>query len=48
MILVITRMKILFEKRMELSQTIAALSGSISMDTDADRQSNRNPKGEIL
>jgi quinol monooxygenase YgiN len=29
MILIITRMKVLSEKRMELSQTIASLSGSI-------------------
>lgn len=29
MILVITRMKVISEKRMELSQTIASLSGSI-------------------
>jgi quinol monooxygenase YgiN len=32
MILVIIRMKVLSEKRMELSQTIASLSGSIRME----------------
>jgi quinol monooxygenase YgiN len=32
MILVITRMKVLSEKRMELSQTIASLYGSIRME----------------
>jgi quinol monooxygenase YgiN len=32
MILVIIRMKVRYEKRMELSQTIASLSGSISME----------------
>ncbi len=32
MILVIMRMKVLSEKRMELSQTIASLSGSIRME----------------
>jgi quinol monooxygenase YgiN len=32
MILVITRMKVLSEKRIELSQTIASLSGSIRME----------------
>jgi quinol monooxygenase YgiN len=32
MILAITRMKVLSEKRMELSQTIALLSGSIRME----------------
>jgi quinol monooxygenase YgiN len=32
MILVITRMNVLSEKRMELSQTIASLSGSIRME----------------
>src|SRR3990172_13189468 len=32
MTLVIIRMKVLSEKRMELSQTIAALSGSIRME----------------
>jgi quinol monooxygenase YgiN len=33
MILVIIRMKVLSEKRMELSQTIASLAGSIRMET---------------
>jgi len=32
MILIITRMNVFSEKRMELSQTIASLSGSISME----------------
>jgi quinol monooxygenase YgiN len=32
MILIITRMKVLSVKRMELSQTIASLSGSIRME----------------
>lgn len=32
MILVITRMKVISEKRMELSQTIASLSGSIRQE----------------
>ena len=32
MILVITRMKVIYEKRMELSQTIASLSGSIKRE----------------
>jgi quinol monooxygenase YgiN len=32
MILIITRMKVLSEKRMELSQAIASLSGSIRME----------------
>jgi hypothetical protein len=32
MILVITQMKVLSEKRMELSQTIASLFGSIRME----------------
>ena len=32
MILIITRMKVLSEKRVELSQTIASLSGSIRME----------------
>jgi quinol monooxygenase YgiN len=32
MILVIIRMEVLSEKRMELSQTIASLSGSIRME----------------
>ena len=32
MILVIMRMKVLSEKRMELSQTIASLSGAIGME----------------
>ena len=32
MILVVTRMKVLSEKRMELSQAIASLSGSIRME----------------
>ena len=35
MILVITRMKVLSDKRMELSQTITSLSGSIRMEKDA-------------
>jgi len=37
MILVITRMKVLPEKRMELSQTISSLSGSIRMETGCRR-----------
>jgi quinol monooxygenase YgiN len=37
MILVITRMKVLSEKRMELSQTIASLSGSIRMEKGCNR-----------
>jgi quinol monooxygenase YgiN len=32
MILVITRMKVLYDKRMELSQMITSLSGSIRME----------------
>jgi len=37
MILVITRMKVLPEKRMELSQTIASLSGSIGLEKGCNR-----------
>jgi len=37
MILVIIRMKVLSEKRMELSQTIASLSGSIRMEKGCSR-----------
>jgi quinol monooxygenase YgiN len=37
MILVITRMKVLSEKRMELSQTIASLSGSIALEKGCNR-----------
>ena len=37
MILVIIRMKVLSEKRMELSQTIASLSGSIRMEKGCQR-----------
>jgi quinol monooxygenase YgiN len=37
MILVIIRMKVFPEKRMELSQTIASLSGSITMEKGCDR-----------
>jgi len=37
MILVIIRMKVLSEKRMELSQTIASLSGSIRMEKGCNR-----------
>ena len=37
MILVIIRMKVLSEKRMELSQTIASLSGSIRMEKRCQR-----------
>ena len=37
MILVIVRMKVLFEKRMELSQTMASLSGSIRMEKGCQR-----------
>ena len=37
MILVITRMKVLSEKRMELSQTIVSLSGSIRMEKGCQR-----------
>jgi quinol monooxygenase YgiN len=37
MILVIIRMKVLSEKRMELSQTITSLSGSIRMEKGCQR-----------
>jgi quinol monooxygenase YgiN len=37
MILVITRMKVRSDKRMELSQTITSLSGSIRMETGCRR-----------
>jgi quinol monooxygenase YgiN len=37
MILVIIRMKVLSEKRMELSQTITSLSGSIRMEKGCNR-----------
>jgi len=37
MILVIIRMKVLSEKRIELSQTIASLSGSIRMEKGCNR-----------
>jgi quinol monooxygenase YgiN len=37
MILVIIRMKVLSEKRMELSQTITSLSGSIRMERGCQR-----------
>ena len=37
MILVIIRMKVLSDKRMELSQTIASLSGSIRMEKGCNR-----------
>ena len=37
MILVIIRMKVLSEKRIELSQTIASLSGSIRMEKGCQR-----------
>ena len=37
MILVITRMKVLPEKRIELSQTIASLSGSIGLEKGCNR-----------
>ena len=37
MILIIIRMKVLSEKRMELSQTIASLSGSIRMEKGCQR-----------
>ena len=37
MILVIIRMKVLSEKRMELSQTIASLSGSIALENGCNR-----------
>lgn len=37
MILVIIRMKVLSEKRMELSQTIASLTGSIRMEKGCNR-----------
>ena len=37
MILVIIRMKVLSEKRMELSQAIASLSGSIGMEKGCQR-----------
>jgi quinol monooxygenase YgiN len=37
MILVIIRMKVLSEKRLELSQTIASLSGSIRMEKGCQR-----------
>ena len=37
MILVILRMKVLSEKRMELSQTITSLSGSIRMEKGCQR-----------
>ena len=37
MILVITRMKVLSEKRMELSQTIASLSGYIRVEKGCQR-----------
>ena len=37
MILIITRMKVLSEKRMELSQTIASLSDSIRMEKGCKR-----------
>jgi quinol monooxygenase YgiN len=37
MILVIIRMKVLSEKRMELSQTIASLSGSMRMEKGCQR-----------
>ncbi|MHB9098507.1 MAG: putative quinol monooxygenase [Syntrophales bacterium] len=37
MILAIIRMKVLSEKRMELSQTIASLSGSIRMEKGCNR-----------
>jgi len=48
MILVIIRMEVLSEKRMELSQTIASLSGSIKDGEGMPaQQSNRNPKGGI-
>ena len=37
MILVITRMKVLSEKRLELSQTITSLSGSIRLEKGCNR-----------
>src|SRR4030043_1716941 len=37
MVLAITRMKVLSDKRMELSQTIASLSGSIRMERGCNR-----------
>ena len=46
MILVIIRMKILSVKRMELSQTIASLSGSVRMEKGCTPNSQIEIKGE--